>query len=63
MGVHEHRLGVGVAYDANSGIAFELVEFAFESGSEVCAFEIVDGAAESMFFTIGCHSSAASAEM
>ena len=64
VGVHDERLRIGVADDADSGCRpFELVERRLELGAEIRILEIVDGAHEAFLLAECCHTSPAGAEV
>ena len=63
MGIHQKRLGIGVADHTYSGIAPELAEFRFELGPEIRTLKTVDAPEKAFFSAVGCETCPARAEM
>ena len=55
MGIEHNGLGISVADYANTGIAVEIGQLAFEFSAEVSAFEIMDFTNETFFGAVGSH--------
>ena len=52
VGIDDNGLCICVADNAYAGIAFKFIKLSFKLGSEICTFQIVNGANKSFLLTI-----------
>ena len=64
VGIHQQRLSIGIAYDANTFFAKELWQVVLKACAEVCILKIVNRTFKaSSFYTICCYTATLGAKV